>query len=513
MQTVSNQFATYANGRVRPIDYKVLISFDKAFDDNVDFFTIGSSSIGGSDIIKGQGEVVQEWDKYAYEDFSSRVISFEWTRQQDNPYSANLGFADVTLDNHDDYFTPENDSPIDDYILPGRPIRIYAGFGNESIPVLIGITEKLPEVDQRSKTAKFHCVDFLQTLYNRPLDEEVIYQDMRVDEILGALFESVGLTSTQYDFDEAFTVVPFAFFEKGTKLGDAAQKLVQADLGYLFMDENGMISYRNRQNFSDVPVKEYNDENVVNRSVVSEDEIVNVVEVKSNIREVQESQKVWELTESTVVPAGETVEVWADFQDPVTSADDPVYTASPQDISSEFTGNTASDGSGSAYSNWTVTTTLFSTSMKMEFENTGGSSAYLTLIRLWGTPAKVTSQLYVREQVDVSVAQFEEQILTIENDYIQDESTATSLALVTLGIYSDLGGVDELDVIGNPALQLRDAVDVYGNTHNVKKQVNVIDRSGGGMNYRQSLTVERRIVLDYFTIGVSSIGSAAVIAP
>lgn len=80
MQSVSSQFTARTSKAVRPISWKVLISWDKAFDAAVDFFTIEGSSIGGGDIIKGDGSVVQEWDKYAFEDYSDRVLSVEVNR-------------------------------------------------------------------------------------------------------------------------------------------------------------------------------------------------------------------------------------------------------------------------------------------------------------------------------------------------------------------------------------------------------------------------------------------------
>lgn len=510
MQSTTDQFDVYAASAMRPLSHRLRMSFDKTFDAGLQFFEIGVSSIGGSDIIAGTGEVVQEWDKYAYTDYSNRVISLEWSRQQDNPFSANLGMADIVLDNHDDFFTPGAGSAIDGDILPQRPVRIYSGFADQLIQVFVGITEGMPELSDTEKTAKFHCIDFLQTLYNRPLDESVIYQDMTAAEVLAELIESVGLTASQYDFDDAFSTIPFAYFEKGTKFGDAAQKLVQSDLGYLFMDENGMITYRNRQNFSDTPVYAFTDANMRDVTERKQDQIINVVEVKSKVREVQDNQKIWESTESVSVPVGATVEVWSDFQDPVTGVDDPTYTATPTDTASEYTANIASDGSGAAYADIDLTGhDEFSTSSKLTFENTGASNAFITLIRLFGTPAKVVREIYIREQDDASVDAYDEHVLTIDNDYVQNEDVATSLALVTLGIYAGFGGVSEIDAKANPALQLRDPVTVRGEDYFIKSQTNSMQRG----EYTQKLDMEKRTVLTYFTIEVSSIGGADVIAP
>lgn len=106
MQTTSLAFRGHASADVRPLSWQCLMSFRKDFDSNIDFFTIGVSTIGSTDIIKGVGDVIQEWDKYDYEDFSDRLISMEWVRDQDSVSSVSLAMADIVLDNHDGLFIP-----------------------------------------------------------------------------------------------------------------------------------------------------------------------------------------------------------------------------------------------------------------------------------------------------------------------------------------------------------------------------------------------------------------------
>lgn len=512
------------------------MSFRKEFVPEIDFFTIGVSTIGGTDIIKGDGNVVQEWDKYVYDDYSDRVISVEWSRQEDFPYSVAMATADITMDNHDDFFTPDAGSDIENFILPSRPVRIHSGFSGENIPAFIGLTEKAPELDRKNKTVKFHCIDFLSSLYEKPLDEAVIYEDMRIDEILDNLLQLVGLTPTQYELDEAFNTVSFAYFNKGDKFGNIVKKLVQADLGSLFMSESGVITFRNRQNFDDTSVFTFNDTNTNEFITKKDDDIINVVEVRSDVREVQPNQKIWESSQATLVNASSSVEIWADFSDPVTSVDDPVFILSA--TTSLFDANLESDGSGTQYTNFTlVSTDLFSTSFKMTFQNTGASPAYITKIQLFGTPAKVVSKVYVREQNDDSVDKYGERVLPIENNYIQESSTATSLALIILGQNSEYGSVEELDVKGTPALQLGDQITSafpgdsttdyapYGILMSITKPITDMNVVGGdfaitkienqlaGGNYKQVLTVKPRTSFSYFTIGVSTIGGEDVIAP
>jgi hypothetical protein len=531
MQSVSTQFQARSENEIRPVTARFKASFTKDFTDDVDFFTIGASTVGGLDIIAGSGNVVQESDKYAYEDYTDRLISVEWQRNEEDPFSVTQAFADVTLDNHDDFFTPSDTSKV----LPQRPVRIYAGFGTEDVQVFVGLTEKLPRVDEEAKTVTLHCIDFLTFLFDKPLDEAVIYQDMPIDEIIGELLQGAGISALQYDLDTSFNSVSFAFFDKGTKLGDALRKLVEADLGSLFLTEEGVIRYKNRQNFSDVSVFDFDETNINEYNTRAQDDLINVVEVKSKVREVQANQTIWQFSESTLVQSGQTREIWADFSDPVTSVDAPVFITGA--TTSLFDANTEPDGSGTQYSNLTVATDLFSKSYKMTFTNTGASPAYITKIELFGTPAKVSKEIYVREQSDDSVERFGEHVKTIENEYIQEESTATSLALLLLSFYDEISEVNDMSVKGSPALQLDDPITVrirHGETDVVRPiglllsltrpdtEVKYrggdyfISRIKGMVNekgFRQILTVRPRMTLTFFTIGISTVGGDDVIAP
>lgn len=536
MQVVSDQFETRSQGQMRPVSCRFWASFDKTFNDDVDFFTIGVSTVGGADIIQGEGEVVQEWDKYEYTDYSDRVISIEWSRLEETPHSMVQAIADVTVDNHDDFFTPSETSVV----LPGRPVKLYAGFGGEDIPVFVGVTESLPEIDEKRKTAKFHCIDFLNSLVNKPLDEEVIYEDMRVDEVIGELLQSVGILPSQYDLDVASTTIPFAYFARGTLFGEAVKKLVQADLGSFYMTETGVIRYRQRQNFEIVSVHEFNESNVVDLTTRKQSDITNVVEVRASVREVQ-AKKVLEGTSfNPALPmffqAGHTREVWVDFTDPVTSVDEPEY----EDVAttSEFTANLEETGVGTPYSGITLTNfELFSTAAKMTFNNSGGSNGYLRTIVLQGTPAEVVENIYIREQDDESVDKYNEKILSIDNDFIQDQSTANSLALLILAFYAEPSDINSMRVKGTPAFQLADPVtaSISQGTESQTMPVGLLlsltstreterHRSGdyyiskiecgvSGGEFRQTVTVRPRLTFTYFTIGVSEIAGPDVIAP
>lgn len=517
MLSVSTNLANKAAGAMRKLHWRLFMAFDKEFDDDIDFFTIEESLIEGGDFIKPEdSDVVQEWDKYQYKDLSNRVLQLEWSREVEPRSSLSLAIADITLNNVDDYFTPGGGSEIQNFILPYRPVRFFAGFGAEAVPVFVGLTEKMPVIDEKNKTVSFHCIDFLYSLLNRPLDETVMLEDARTDECLAEIFEAAGLLSTQYNFEPGFNVIRFFYAEKGEKLINIVRKLLEAESGRLYMDETGMIQFKNRQTYESASVYRFDAySNIVGAKKRTEDDIINVVTIKSNVREVQALQKYWELADAVLVPAGGSVDIWADFNDPVTSINAPGYITGA--TTSLFTTNVFADGSGDTREGDVAldSATLFSKSYKMTFTNSGDVAVFITTIELFATPAKVVKEIYVREQDDSSVAKYDERPLEIDNEYFRDESEARSKAIIILQDFAEYGGIEEIDVKGTPALQLDDPVivDLYNRIDDFRISKVTCKIMSKPARFTQLLQVKKFTRQRYFTIEESLIEGDDGIAP
>jgi hypothetical protein len=525
MQTVSSRFTQLTDGPMRPITFRVLMAFDKTYDAGIDFFTIGTSTIGGTDILKGASSVVQEWDKYAYDDYTDRILSIEWEREAEPPTSSiTLATASIIMDNHDDLFTPSNTaSPLYGKILPKRPIRINAGFGGETIPQFIGLTDGKPEINEKAKTAKFTAIDFLKYMMDQPLDSELMYIDMRTDEIIQALLEGGGMLTSQMDLDTGSVIIPFAYFAKGSKRGDALAEIAEAELGNVSMSEAGRAVFQNRQNWSDNTSSwTFNKQNTLERKAAAASEIINVVEVYSQARAVMAKQKLWEASSTIEIPKNSSIDIFTDFKDdygalPVTTMDDPVYIASAS--TSLFATNEFEDGTGDALDSYVSLTSsdLFSTSAKLTFTNSNTTkSIFITQLEIFATPAKVQNDIYVRVQDDTSVGVrdgFEEQVKEIKNNYIQDATAATTIGRT---IVEDRGQDDDqydLLVKAVPQLEISDVVtwDEPDNTDDyfVTRISATINTSG----FRQTVRTSKRTINQYFRIGISTIGGSDKIGP
>lgn len=512
MQTVSTQFLEQAQADIAVPSWKVMASFDKAYDPSVEIFTLDSSLLDGPDILAlDDSNVVTEWDKYEYTDYSDRVISVETSREVIEPSSMVQTMADVTFKNDDDFFTPNSGSPIDQYILPKRPFRIYMGFKNEVIPIFVGLSEKMPTINKTAGTASFHLIDFLSLILDREVPQTQMLLNYSTGEILSELFGEVGILPDQMSIDTSFNRIPFFFVEKGIKLRSVVEKLMLAEQGRLYLDELGIITFKNRQNFATTPVWSFDKQNTVDYDVSGEDDIINSVKIKINILSVMSEQSVWESAEQYMVPAGGTKQVWANLTDPITSVVAPIY-ATQQEFYSHFMAS--SDTAGEfPYADISVDSIYsFGKSVLITFENTGATNAYVTAIDLWGTPVKTVDEITVQDLDQTSIDAFDEQKFEFETEYIQDEDQAVSMAAVMVNDYKDLGSIVQIDVKGNPALQLDDMIDLdldgFQGNHIISKIVNIMRVEGGieapRVVYDQRMTAKAKDVIQYFILSSDS---------
>lgn len=513
MQTASTRFRQLAAGYVRPLSWGIRASFDKVFDADTIFFSLDESLLDGPDILSPTDDnPLQEWDKYAYADYTDRVVGIEITREETEPYSIAQAYADITLNNYDSYFTPNSGSPIDSYILPRRPFRVLLGFGRETVPQLVGLSEGMPQLDKSSRLASFHVIDFMSFLLDQDIGETIMLENVKTHQVLDYLFQFMGLLDTQYSLDGSLNMIKFFYVEKGTKFGQIVGKLIEAEIGHLYMDESGIIRFRNRYNYNLTPVYTFNKSNVVDYSVSDETTIINSVKITGQVRAVQPTQSVWISSLPTLVPVGETIEMFADLQDPVTTITDPTYSAIETN-DSYFTTTLDADGTG-VYTDIALNSLdLFSKAAKLTFENTGASDAYITTIDLYGTPAKVVDNIKVEEVDQTSIDKFDEQLYEIDNEYIQDESNAQSRALILLNDYAEYAAALDIEVKGTPALQLGDAVtldlDGYQGTHLVTKTINIASNG----KFTQRLRVRKRVAVTFFTLDQSVLDGVDVLEP
>jgi len=515
MQTVATGWTAEERDTTRKIVASTQVSWKKVFKPTIRFFAIGVSTIGGTDIIPTTDSAPSAWSKYIFTDESAYLTNLSYERGLNQPIGGvSKAIADFEFDNTTGRFTPRfmggtNTETYTAVQKPRRPVTINAGFNyngvDQMLPQFVGLTNKVPEVNTRSKTAKFKAEDFVGYLENNYVDDSSMFTGLRTDEVIENILTGLGYATAQYDLDYGIQVIPFGLFEVGTKWIDIVNQLVQSENGHLYQDEFGKIRFENRQHWDSSPYTQVQrviaTSQVIETKTPTDSHLINVVEVDSKPRAKQPNQLVFTQSSYKEIGALSTIEIFVNFDDPMLSIDAPVYVA-----------NTLSDGTGTD-----VTTSVslksqskFAKACKIVLQNNTSQTAFVTAMTMYGRPAKVSTEIYTRVQDDSSVTAYEQRPYKIANDYIQSESWANSFAQMILNDYSDIENVQELTIRAEPELQLGDLISWQGRYWRVFNVKTSISPSSG---FLQTIKVLQRTINSYFRIGISTIGGSDKIAP
>lgn len=520
MITTSNEFNAIANGTIRPLALNAKISFTKERSDDVNWFVLDQSQLNGADILATDpDDVIQLWDAYEWTDHTPDVMGMTWSRSVAFPYNVQSAFCELELNNVSQKYTYDNaNSPLNGYILPKRPIRTYAGFkkggASESVPVFIGLTQKMPKYSGLNDTrATFSAQDFLSEIANTQLNQTVMLRDVRTDEAIATILDTYGMDASMYDLAQGLNTIPFLVFESGLNAGNILAKLVQAENGKLWLDEKGIIRFEPRiADIGKTAVMTFDADNIIEITPSRTDGIVNRVKIKSDIRAVQDRQPIFSMAnengyqssadeDSYRINSLGNKDIWLSFDDPIWSATlNPILNGSSDD--SFFT---AFDLSGNAVgSGITATGYLFSDSMKITFTNANNFAVSISFLEIWGEPAKIVDTIKYNAYDDESVEKFGEMILDIsDNDYFGSYSNADSYAMDILSRRAGYSPTMTLKVKGNPALQLGDIIHIdykYAGDYKIVSIKSSITNGGG---FTQELTVERTQIVFPFILDAS----------
>lgn len=512
MQSVSADFTAEERDKVRGIAHNLLVSWKKNSFLNNRTFTIGVSTIGGNHVIGLNPGGIGGPGIYQYFNETPYVTSLGWERNLNMPVGGvSIGLAEATLDNTSGRFLPDymrGSSEIFTAILPRRPIIINAGFNfagiDQTLPQFSGVLNYQPKISTRDSSVQLRASDYIDFFSNRAIDREVMFTGQRTDQVIETLFQSAGMGTAQYSLDQGINTIAFGLFETDTKFIDILNKLVQAENGQLYQDEQGVFRFENRQHWNSAPYTTpqatiYTAE-VLEAKAPDEDHIINVVEIKSQIRNKLASQLVYQSQQVVELPVALDTDYFISYDDPMLSVDSVTIVA-----------NDSSDGLGTDRSSNVVISKQynFAKATKFTFQNTHTSTIYITSLQIKGRPAKVTSQIYHRAKNDISVTAYEERTLSIENEYIQSTTWAQSLALMLLQSFAQPENLLEMTIRAKPRLQLGDMISWQGQNWRVYGIKAKLDPEQG---FTQDLMLLRANTMSFFRIGISTIGGADAIA-
>lgn len=529
MNTVSEKFNEIASGPIRPLDWQVGISWSKQRDPDTSWFTLDQSHLNGNDILAdNDNNPIQMWGTYEYAMLRDRITEISVSRSVEFPYNVQSAICDVSLNNYDGYFSIDDDnSPISPNILPARPMRTYLGFRSGGLtPVFVGTTQNIPTYTGRNdSTAQLTAMDFLSTIGDLSLRQMIMMRNARTDQVIAAILKQFGLSEGMFKLEKGINVIPFVFFDSDKNAGNALRELVQAENGAMWIDEQGIIRFAPRT--STIGVKSvmiYNPDSIISVTPSYNSGIINRVYVESDVREVQDFQEVFSVDNSNGyqssaaddsyrLSSNGTTNIWINFDDPIWTANTaPVLNG--QDTNSNFT---AVDLSGNKISSKiTVTGTLFAKSLKLSFTNTNGFPVSINYLQIWGEPAKVKGESptikYTAEDEE-SIEKFGLHELSItDNNCFGNQQNIDAFATDVLNRYASYSPSLELEIKGNPALQLQDVITLSGTNYDGDWMIKSISHILAPDRLTTRLTVVRHKVVEAFILDRSILNGPDVLS-
>ena len=475
MQKVSGEFNELSYQDTRRPSASFGVSWTRTKDEDIDFAVVGTSLVGGGDIIQGELTIVTTADLFEYFDESENVVALSIDAERVEPLGGiSYGRGSVILDNTDDRYTEGFDTTIGDSLVRNRPARVFLGFFTENetraeIPALYGITRDI-EKDVGGRKVKISMFDYLFIIDNFELTNQV-FVSKRTDEIIESILTEIGFVPEQYDLDVGNNTIGFVWIPKGAKAGDIIKELAQSEGGEFYQNELGDILFRKFGNL-ELNTVEISEENVLSEEIRYSDKMYNHVTVKAQPRIVLAEQTIYEATNTIEVPAGES-----SF---FITLENPLSTLSAPSATTNWTANSARDGSGSnVTASVDITLTNFTDTVKVNVDNTSGAVAYLQTLLLEGEPAVV--EKVIEEVVEDTASQAEYGVLplVIENNYITDSDWANTYAQNIVDNYTPTREELTLTIPALPQLMVGDIIDYKENQKTIKRIQTTFDNNSG----------------------------------
>lgn len=465
-----------ANARpIRVVGQKLGVSWDKTIAHTGNFFILDVSVLDGPDVLGFSGDrPFNPAHAYEMSDTTSFVESASLSRSVQFPYGIQSATADFDIINHDKMFSG---AP---FIYAARPVRFWCGIaplGNQTptlVPLFEGFTDGSPDYSGTDEQSfSLTAFDLLSTLCNQTLPNMLLSTEVRTDELIRQiLVDELGVEEYLLDLERGQIVIPFAWFEAGKSVGEALKEIVQAENGILFVNENGIITYRvtGLNELTAPAVATFDAANIISVQQSGASDIVNECHIEAEIREVQTRQVVYIAdndngfssdaeTDTMRLQANATTDIWIDLEDPATSVDLPLIRTARSDVASYLIA--VNLGGLPRTTGLSVDGYLFGNRYLLRVKNSNSFALSILQLRLWGTPAKVVQTVNYTASVAESVAAFGRSALSItDNKLWGSAANIKDYAAKILQANAEFGSRLELDVRSDIRLQIGDVVEV-----------------------------------------------------
>jgi len=402
-----------------------------------------------------------------YDDITSDVLSLQWRRGRD--YASQLtgrssaGKLQATLINTDGKYSPSNTSSVlTGSILPGRAVRLNSGSGEfpydfplvfDSNPQFIGFLEEIvPDPSAKGiKTVKLTAYGALGYL-NDFAPSLATQTTRRTDQAIGDILDDVGWGAGDRDLATGQTTMT-RFWVDNMKTIKALRIVEETEAGFIKETKDGKIAFESRHTrlvspydtsqatFSDASGADNTYMGITQQDPLST--ITNHLEASSRTYATAGVANLWTHPETgsespTLVP-GEAKTFEALYPNPSAANNALEVNAwTTPAASTDYTANTASDGSGTNRTS-DIAIGQSKTAERMAITLTNGhatDTVYLTKVAARGTAVTSNNPVQVRAIDATSQGIYGERKYKATTAFLPSSTEAQSWCDYQLSIYS-----------------------------------------------------------------------------
>ena len=409
-----------------------------------------------------------KWDGVNWTDESDYLISAMGNVQLNGDLGEGIATeADFELENVTKRFLPENTlSPIYAYLTFRKEIRYSIIINGVTTKLFTGYIKTI-EPNRQTGIVNFHCFDNSVKLANKRCPRTP-YTDITADAAIRLLAYEAGLTDPEMNLDVSTHVIR-ALALSDQYIFPTMGQIAAAETGRLFLDENGILTFWNRERINtlsaisatltqskDLKNIEFN---------VDEEAIKNRCIITATPKGSAGIQAVWTNGDVEVLnPYSDTL-IWLPAhgsQTAMIELEETCTTWITPVPNTDYTANSASDGSGTDYTG-SVAVTYFQTygnAAAIIVQNYANVPVYLTRFQIRANPLRIYRWIKVSYIDETSANQYGEQAIEIENNFMDDESFARQIAENNVLRYRNTKNLFKASIIGNTNISCGDLVSV-----------------------------------------------------
>ena len=363
----------------------------------------------------------------------------------------------ITLKNNSGRFDPFNPSgPLYGLLESNQRIRIRVKDEATSIiyPVFFGYVEDIRPNYSTLPTVTLTASDGIKYLGGTPAVSSTVYTTRAYTTAISDVLTAAGWEDATAIDTTLSDTMPFFWLNGNSAYGQIVD-LTDAVLGNFYISATGAATFIPRT-YGDSSLVSFSDHDALKdwqiRTPSPRYTVQNVVKIYNRARRSNTNVTLWTLTDKPQVLAGDSIIVWAAYS--YNNQDVPATTVTPPVATTDYTSNTATDGSGADLTAaFTVALTTFATTGKLVITNTGGTSGYVTLLKVRGDAITPDDFTFAQTTSPASIVIYGERQFIVKTNWLQDLNTAIDQASVLIGILPFPRRYPQFMVRGQPAKQ------------------------------------------------------------